>query len=144
MEFVFREAQTSSDFFKLFKLRNKVYVEELNVPKEIEFDEYDKIALHFIVEFKDITIGTARLVVLGKKGKIGRVCILKEYRKKGIGTKLIKSIIKTAKKIGLEKLIVEAKVKALPFYEKIGFHSEGNEFLEVGIPHKKMSLSIIN
>jgi predicted GNAT family N-acyltransferase len=140
MELVFKQAKTSSDFFKLFEIRKKVYVDELNVPKEIEFDEYDKTALHFIVEFEDIVIGTARLVVLDKQGKIGRVCILQEYRKKGIGTKLIKSIIKTAKKLGLEKLIVEAKLKALPFYEKIGFHSEGNEYKEVGIPHKRMYL----
>ena len=108
----------------------------------MEFDEYDETAFHFVVEVDDFVVGTARLVVLGFDGNIGRVCILKNFRRKGLGTKLIISIIEASMDIGLNRLIVEAKVDALSFYEKIGFVTEGNEYLEIGVPHKKMFLML--
>ena len=137
-----RKAENSADFSKLFEARKKVYVDELDVPLELEFDEYDETAFHFVVEVDDFVVGTARLVVLGFDGNIGRVCILKNFRRKGLGTKLIISIIVASMDIGLDRLIVEAKVDALSFYEKIGFVTEGNEYLEIGVPHKKMFLML--
>ena len=142
MKLNIRKAKNSSDFSKLFEIRRKVYVDELNVPIELEFDEYDKTAFHFVVEVDDFIVGTARLVMLGFDGNIGRVCILKEFRKKGLGTKLMTSIIHASTNMGLDRLIVEAKVDALSFYKKIGFVTEGNEYLEVGVPHKKMFLML--
>ena len=142
MKLNIRKAVTRSDFSALFKLRKKVYVEELNVPSELEFDEYDETAFHFVVEIDELIVGTARLVISGFNGNIGRVCISKDFRRKGLGTKLIKSIIDVSIDIGLHRLIVEAKVKAIPFYEKIGFVADGNQYLEVGVPHKKMFLML--
>ena len=142
MKLNIRKAENSSDFSKLFEIRKKVYVDELDVPIQLEFDEYDETAFHFVVEVDDSIVGTARLVVLGNEGNIGRVCILKDFRRKGLGTKLITSIIEASMDIGLDRLNVEAKVDVLSFYEKIGFVTEGNEYLEVGVPHKKMFLML--
>jgi predicted GNAT family N-acyltransferase len=140
MKLNIRKVNNSSDFFKLLEVRKKVYVDELNVPIELEFDEYDETAFHFVVEVDDIVVGTARLVALDNEGNIGRVCILKDFRRKGLGTKLITSIINASMNMGLDRLTVEAKVDALPFYEKMGFVNEGNEYLEIGVPHNKMFL----
>jgi len=142
MKLNIRKAKNSSDLSNLFEVRKKVYVDELNVPIELEFDEYDETAFHFVVEVDDFIVGTARLVVLDNEGNIGRVCILKDFRRKGLGTKLITSIIHASINMGLDRLIVEAKINALSFYKKIGFVTEGNEYLEVGVPHKKMFLML--
>jgi predicted GNAT family N-acyltransferase len=142
MKLNIRKAENRTDFSNLFEVRKKVYVEELNVPRELEFDEFDEKALHFIIEVNGIVIGTARLVVSGFDGNIGRVCLLKNFRRKGLGTKLIKSIIDYSIDIGLNRLIIEAKVEAVSFYEKIGFATDGIQYLEVGVPHRKMFLML--
>jgi predicted GNAT family N-acyltransferase len=76
MELCIKKAETSDEISKLTKVRKKVFVEEQNVPPELEIDECDKDATHFIVMYNNEIIGTARLVISENKGKIGRMCVL--------------------------------------------------------------------
>lgn len=142
MKLIIKKIKESKEISKLLEVRKIVFIDEQNVPPELEIDEYDKSATHFIVLGNDEIIGTARLVISDKIGKIGRVCILKEFRNKGIGSKLMNKIIEYSKSIGLEYLSLESQVYAIPFYEKIGFTVEGKEFMDAGIPHKKMFTSL--
>jgi predicted GNAT family N-acyltransferase len=57
------------------RLRKKIFVEELNVPLELEVDEYDCNAIHFVAVVKRQIIATARLIVSENKGKVGRFCV---------------------------------------------------------------------
>ena len=36
---------------------------------------------------------------------------------------------------GLQELWCHAQLSAVPFYERLGYHREGGEFLEAGIAH---------
>jgi predicted GNAT family N-acyltransferase len=142
MELNIKKAEDGDEISKLIEVRKKVFVEEQNVPQELEIDECDKEATHFIVMYNNEIIGTARLVISENKGKIGRLCVLKEFRSQGIGFKLMNKIIEYSKEIGLKYVYLEAQVHAIPFYEKIGFVAKGVEHMDAGIPHKTMFLTL--
>ena len=138
MELIIRETEDSKEILKALEVRKIVFIDEQNVSPELEIDEYDKSATHFIVLYNGETIGTARVVFSDKIGKVGRICILKEFRNKGIGSRLMEKIIEYSKNIGLECLYLASQINAIPFYEKIGFIVKGKEFMDAGISHKKM------
>ena len=83
-----------NDSENLLSIRLEVFVKEQGVPLELEYDEYDKEATHFLVSTSNqINIATARLLA---DGHIGRMAVLPSYRKQNIGKNLLYSIIKFA------------------------------------------------
>lgn len=120
----------------LKEIRSEVFVQEQSVPVELEWDGLDNEALHLIATQTDnIAIGTARLL---SDGHIGRVAVLKAWRRQGIGTALMREIIHQAELLGYKKLELAAQIQAIPFYERLGFVSYGDDFMDAGIPHKNM------
>ncbi len=138
MSFSIRPVNWSTEAETLTKLRHIVFVEEQNVPVELELDELDdnETTQHFIGELDGSPIATGRLI---DTGQLGRICILKEHRRQGYGIALLKHIVKYALlQPGLPKLSLNAQTTALPLYEKCGFTSDGKTFLDANIPHQRM------
>ncbi|MDF1752656.1 MAG: GNAT family N-acetyltransferase [Verrucomicrobiales bacterium] len=122
----------------LLAVRTSVFVEEQNVPASIEVDEYDPVSIHVLArDHQNQPIGTARLL---PKGKIGRVAVLKPWRKSGVGSALMTHLIALARERGDRELSLHAQSWTTPFYETFGFTAEGDEFEEAGIPHRYMRL----
>ena len=127
-----------------FALRIKVFVEEQNVPIELELDDKDHSdnTVHIGYFDDDKLIGVARLIDLNKDIiHIGRVVIDKEYRGKGIGRKLIIGCETTAKNILKREVIIElsAQIQAEKFYESLGYNRVNDKiYLDAGIEHVDM------
>jgi predicted GNAT family N-acyltransferase len=126
---------------KSFAIRTRIFVREQGVPKEIEMDRDDKRACHFLAFEGNTAVGTARVVMRHRNAKIGRMAVLKRYRRRGVGTKLLKRAIVTAKKQGAQKIYLHAQVPVIGFYEAMAFRCVGSVFKEAGIPHRKMVLT---
>ena len=88
-------------------------------------------------------VGTARVVQRRASAKIGRMAVVKSYRGKGIGKKLLRRAITTALAQGAQRIYLHAQVPVTGFYESLGFHAVGPVFDEAGIPHRKMILRAI-
>lgn len=131
-------AKTEKEKADAFSIRKTVFVEEQNVPLELEMDELDEVATHFVLYNSDVPIGAARLRPIGTSGKIERVCLLAPYRRRGLGKYLMEQIIEYARKKGYSKVILHAQTRAIPFYEKLGFTVTSGEFMDAGIPHRVM------
>ena len=117
-------------------IRRAVFIEEQNVPEELEWDEEDLSAFHFLFyNSQGEALACARLL---RQGQIGRIAVLKPYRHQGIGSKLLKHIIGFSEKNQISPLFLYAQNHAISFYQKHGFHVKGNEFIDAGIPHHKM------
>ena len=120
-------------------LRRTVFIEEQNVPEADEVDGRDAGAVHLLATVDGRAVGTARLLVSGDSGKIGRVCVLAEMRGKGIGARLIEAAVREfAANPAIAKVKLSAQISALPFYERLGFTAEGDEYLDAGIVHRDM------
>ncbi len=77
-----------------------------------------------------------------RKGKVQQVCVDKQRQGEGIGHKLMIAIeARSFGELGLSSLYCHAQLAAVPFYDKLGWRIEGDEFEEAGIPHRKMCIS---
>jgi predicted GNAT family N-acyltransferase len=122
-------------------IRKRVFVKEQGVPEEIELDCEDERAMHFLAFHSAKAVGTARLVIRQKSAKIGRMAVLKKYRGKGIGTKLLRRAIVAAQRQELQNIYLHAQVPVIGFYEAQAFRCVGPVFKEAGIAHRKMVLT---
>lgn len=139
MDVEVKEVNNEAEKEKVFALRKKVFVEEQNVSPELEWDKYDKEAIHVLARSGKETIGCGRIVFFANRGKIGRVAVAKEYRRKGIGSKVCRKLIKiAADRKDCDRIVLHAQVSSRGFYEKLGFKPVGDKFMEAGIEHIKM------
>ena len=112
-----------------------MFVDEQHVPVELELDEHDATALHFLAFSDHTPIATARLLV---DGHVGRLAVLQPYRGQSVGRALLNHIIFTARNHMLKSLFLDAQVSATGFYEKAGFVKQGDVFMDAGIEHLRM------
>ena len=120
-------------------LRRVVFIEEQGVSEADEVDGLDGEALHLLAFLGDNPVGTARLLLKGPVGKIGRVCVLPEARGTGLGAALIRAALAVLRdQPGVREAYLGSQSHATGFYEKLGFAVEGDEFLDAGIPHRHM------
>jgi len=120
-------------------LRRTVFIEEQGVPEADEIDDKDDQAIHLLAQVKGRPVGTARLLVLGDMGKIGRVCVLPDQRGTGLGAALIRAGVAQFRAMpGLIGVKLSAQTHALAFYERLGFVAYGEDYLDAGIAHRDM------
>lgn len=120
-------------------LRRSVFIEEQGVSEADEVDGLDDVAIHLLARDGDTPLGTARLLLKGEVGKIGRVCVLPPARGTGLGAALIRAALaELARQPGVRFAHLGSQSHATGFYEKLGFVVEGDEFLDAGISHRKM------
>jgi predicted GNAT family N-acyltransferase len=93
-----KRVASAKELAKAFAIRMRVFVKEQGVPREIELDRDDGRAIHFVAFAGRRAIGTARVVWHHGSAKIGRMAVLKSYRGRGVGKKLLKRAIETARK----------------------------------------------
>ncbi len=137
------------DLSECFKIRKEVFVEEQGIPEELEFDNLDKTAIHCLifstenieVMEQNKAVATGRLI-LSEDGtfKIGRIAVRKEERGKHYGDMLVKMLISKAFECGARNVKLSAQVRAVKFYESIGFTTLGKVYMEDGIEHIGMEL----
>lgn len=134
-----RVADWCHDRDTLSHIRQKVFIKEQRVPADMEWDEFDETSTHYLVTQDDLSVATARLK---PDGQIGRMAVLPEFRNKGIGNELLKFVLIDADNQNIKKIYLHAQVKAISFYERQGFVTDGEVFYEAGIPHQVMRLTI--
>ena len=116
-------------------IRYEVFVDEQNVPEELEIDGFDGEAKHVLAFVDEVPIGTGRIL---SDGHIGRVAVLKKYRGQGSGKLIMKELIKWAQDLSLEKVWLSSQWHAHSFYLDLGFVCVGEIYKEAGIDHIKM------
>ena len=120
-------------------VRKAVFVEEQEVPAELEVDEYENTAAHFLCRFEEKPVGAGRIRKKGSYAKFERIAVLKEFRGKHLGQALMRTMEEYAATEFPDHLpAMHAQESAISFYEQIGWKAEGPLFYEAGIPHRLM------
>lgn len=121
-------------------IRTPVFIQEQQVPQQIEWDEMDPLCVHALAVDTDGTpIGTGRMA---PDGKIGRMAVLEDWRGKGVGAAILDFLIACAQERGIKDCRLHAQCHAMDFYLQHGFEADGEEFMEAGIPHMRMHRSL--
>jgi predicted GNAT family N-acyltransferase len=126
-----------------YAIRHAVFVEEQDIPAELEIDDYDPIAEHALAFVDGQCVATARIYLDEQdpsKAKIGRMAVLRDFRGQGIGTALLGEALRAGMMQGATVFELHAQQTAAPFYAKLQFKPDGAIFDEVGIPHQRMRL----
>ncbi len=92
-----RAVSSSTELSKAFFVRSVVFIEELGIPYDEEFDGEDVSALHFLGEIAGEPVATARVRFTRGGPVIERLGVRKTYRGKGLGDKLLTFILATLK-----------------------------------------------
>jgi len=116
-------------------VRNTVFSGEQGISHELDFDGNDIDAIHAVVLLDGRNVGTGRML---KDGHIGRIAVLRECRGKGLGFKIVLSLLSEARKENYKRVYLGSQKHAVDFYSKLGFHPYGNEYMEAGIEHISM------
>lgn len=129
----------SDDLAACHALRRTVFINEQNVDEALEVDGQDAAALHVLARLDEVPVGCARMLLLGDTAKIGRVCVLRDHRGKGIGQALMRKAVEIlAQHPEVRRAKLGSQVHALGFYEALGFVPVGEVYMEAGIAHRDM------
>lgn len=97
-----QQAHTEQEKRDAFTVRRKVFIDEQQVPAELEYDDHDESSstAHIVAYNLDTPVGAARLrEYVPEVGKAERVAVLQEARGLGIGGGMMNMMEKRA---GLE------------------------------------------
>lgn len=130
--------RVSDDIDAALEIRRRVFVEEQGITLEEDIDGRDPDAIHLLALDGDRPVGTARILISGEVGKIGRVAVLAEARGRGMGQALVLFAVEELTRRGCSRAALGAQTYAVGFYEALGFAAIGPEFVDAGIPHREM------
>ena len=133
-----------------YAIRYTVFVEEQGVAADLERDDRDATADHFVAHLAGRPVGAVRLVEeppgfegadpsLGPVAHLGRLAVLAEARGTGLGVLLVRAVEGRAAERGLRLVYLGAQQHAIGFFERLGYHAYGEEFDDAGLPHRHMS-----
>ncbi|MEL6438348.1 MAG: GNAT family N-acetyltransferase [Cyanobacteria bacterium J06621_8] len=120
-------------------IRTQVFQLEQNVPAELEFDCWDETTVHLLAYLNGQAVGTTRIREIDPDtAKIERLAVLSEFRRCGVGKRLMETALQTPPASQKLQIIVHAQEYISRLYQQLGFIVVGDKFSEAGIPHVKM------
>ena len=125
---------------ELVSLRDLVLRKPLGLEFSIDdlSSEYDSIHLGCYSDQRELLACLVLKPISDKEVKMRQVAVFPNMQKQGIGTFLVESSELISKSKGYSKLVLNARLEAVPFYERHGYNVEGDLYQEVGIDHLKM------
>lgn len=143
--------RTAAEMREALSVRRRVFVDEQGVPEAIEVDEHDgdpaliMSAVHVIGRLDGRAVAAGRLVVKGQAGEnahIGRVAVLREHRGRGYGRAIMTALHELARERGFDGVTLAAQLRAIGFYEALGYVAHGGVFFDAGIEHRWMNIDL--
>ncbi|MGP4041142.1 GNAT family N-acetyltransferase [Gracilibacillus sp. D59] len=135
--------KTDKELQDAYKVRSIVFVEEQGVPEELEIDDLEQEALHFVGYHNDEPVAASRMRLVDGYAKMERICVLKSQRGRGYGKDILLYMEDKAKEKGMKKSKLNAQIQAEKFYQSLGYETISGKFMDAGIPHVTMTKSIL-
>jgi YbgC/YbaW family acyl-CoA thioester hydrolase len=123
------------------RIRTEVFLEEQQIPAEMEWDEGDDSAVHAVAYNRlDQAVATGRLLQQRPGvARIGRIAVHRALRGSGVGRQVVQTLLTAAAARGDREAMLHAQSSAQDFYVALGFEPRGNAFDEAGIAHIEMA-----
>lgn len=131
----------STRYDELVQLRYKILLEPLGLKFLDSHREQEINYLHIgcIECLDDKLVGGLLLVPIDNDTiRLMQVAVDTKYQHEGIGRDLVDYAEKRAREAGYKKIVMHAMLTVVNFYEKIGYHQEGDIFAEKGITFARM------
>lgn len=105
--------------------------------------EAEKSERHLVALIEGEIIGGLAVRPLDQGGwKIRQVAVAEALQGKGFGACLMEHAIAAAGDESVPMITLHSRETVVPFYEKLGFTVMGERFFEVGLPHRRMEITL--
>jgi predicted GNAT family N-acyltransferase len=129
----------SLEYEKALEIRDLVLRKPLGMSVFKDNLSADERDTHIAALIDGEIVGTLILTIhSAEEIKMRQVAVNQIRKGEGIGAKMVAYSEDVAKQSGHSKMVLHARKVVVPFYQKQGYKTLGEEFLEVGIPHLKM------
>jgi ribosomal protein S18 acetylase RimI-like enzyme len=75
-------------------------------------------------------------------GRLFQMAVRPELQGQGLGARLVRHLEAELRARGVSRVHLHARASVVPFYERLGYASYGDPFVEVGIPHRHMQRTL--
>ena len=125
-------------------LRTEVFVEEQGVSQALEWDEDDARSVHAVLRNRmGLPVATGRLLpAVEGVSKIGRMAVKRKLRGLKLGDHVLTGLLDAARQRGDREVVLHAQCTAENFYQRQGFVRRGDVFLEAGMDHVEMTITL--
>lgn len=130
-----------ADISTCIDIRRKVFVDEQGFSPCGEPDVTDPVALHALLFDDGVPAATGRLYDTDGVFHAGRFAVLKEYRGRGLGELVVRMLVNKAFELDAGEVHVGAQDQAVGFYERIGFKTCGEAYMDEHVLHYPMVIT---
>ncbi len=116
-------ATTTAEQAGAYYVRIQAMARKHHIPLRVEFDEHDTPETMYIVAVDDyLPVATCRLYPIDDSSMmLGRIVVLPEYRRQGVGTQVVRAAEEWARQLGYATAVVESRENKTHFYETMGY-----------------------
>ena len=136
-----RAARDQAEVDAALALRYDVFCIEQGVSLEEERDGRDDEALHLVAVDGGV-VATCRLLSEGPEVKLGRMAVAPSHRGRRLAAALLVEADARARELGAQRIVLAAQLSAQAVYERAGYASYGDVFLDAGIEHVMMGKAL--
>ena len=122
----------------VLQVRRAVFVEEQGFPADTEPDALDALSWQVVLYGDNAAMATGRIYWAEGDFHLGRICVLRDWRGRGVGDLLMRMLIAKGLEHAASSLVLGAQVRAADFYGRYGFEVEGEPYDEDGVLHCRM------
>lgn len=132
-------APTGPDYTAARHLRYEVLRRPLGMSEGTERFAYEDDALHFVAVAAAEVVGCVMFHPQGADtGRLMQMAVAPVWQGRGVGRLLVHALERDVVRRGIAEVTLHARAHAVGFYEKLGYASYGEPYVEVGIAHRSM------
>lgn len=122
-------ATTTAEQAGAYYVRIQAMARKHHIPLQVEFDEHDTPETMYIVAVEDyLPVATCRLYPIDDSSMmLGRIVVLPEYRRQGVGTRVVRAAEEWARQLGYATAVVESRENKTHFYETMGYVADDSK-----------------
>jgi predicted GNAT family N-acyltransferase len=142
---LFREIPFGSDQYRrACALRNEILRAPLGLPLSEADLQGEADQLHFgLFDDDELAACVSAIALTADHAKIRQTAVAEAYQRQGLGRRIMTQLEAALAARGFVSLSLHARSTAVGFYQKLGYETVGDAFIEVSIPHRKMAKRLI-
>jgi len=109
------------EIVEILKLNNQYSFPEVDGPEAMKRVKACSAAVFLVCEIDGRVVGVVRGNYDGSRAMVHQLSVHPAYQKQGIGTVLVKEIVKRFRQMGAPTVSATVTEESLPFWQKVGF-----------------------
>lgn len=128
------------EYEKAADVRYDALYREWGLPHSLVADTDGRTYRHVAVFDGAALVGYARIRLEGGESRIFQVSVVPDRQREGIGALLVSALERIARDAGRTEVELHARSHVVTFYERLGYATEGEEFISgrARTPHRLM------